>query len=120
MPILTAGNWNSEGATLAHATDKLETDDSEVMAALRAIYEERVGRHERAEPSAEQRQNAQEQLAGLHIGHHWGRFSGSPESRVATPHQHFPCADVQPPDHRGARGFPWLNGQHPLWNLEGD
>lgn len=63
----------AEGATLAHALDKLGTDDSGILAAVKALYRSTIGEDDRAVPDPQQRQNAQDQLHGFHISRSWFR-----------------------------------------------
>jgi hypothetical protein len=55
----------AEDATLAHALDRLGTDDSSVVEAVKALYRSVVGEDDRAVPGQQQRQDAQDQLHGL-------------------------------------------------------
>jgi hypothetical protein len=61
----------AEGATLAHALDKLGVDDHEVSEAVRALYRSRIGEDERAVPDAQQRQDALDRLQGFHLSRSW-------------------------------------------------
>jgi hypothetical protein len=63
----------AEGATLAHALDRLGTDDSAILAAVKALYHSVIGEDDRAVPDAQQRQDAQDQLYGFHISRNWLR-----------------------------------------------
>jgi hypothetical protein len=63
----------AEGATLAHAVDKLGTDDSGILAAVKALYRSVIGEDDRAVPDPQQRQDAQDQLHGFHISRNWFR-----------------------------------------------
>jgi hypothetical protein len=63
----------SEGATLAHAIDKLGIDDQNVAQAVKALYQSRLGDDDRAVPDAQQRQDAQDQLQGFHLSRSWFR-----------------------------------------------
>jgi len=64
----------SEGATLAHAIDKLGVDDADILKAIRAHYQSAIGEGDNAAPDAQQRQDALHQLHGFHISRSW--FSG--------------------------------------------
>lgn len=66
----------AEGASLAHAIDKLGTDDSDVVVAVRTVYQDRLGQDERARPSPEQQQEARDQLGDIHVHHHWQEWFG--------------------------------------------
>ena len=61
----------AEGATLAHALDKLGVDDREVSEALKALYRSRIGEDDRAVPDPQQRQDALDQLHGFHLSRSW-------------------------------------------------
>src|SRR5271166_5329384 len=63
----------AEGATFAHALDRLGTDDSSVLQAVKALYRSVVGEDDRAIPGPQQRQDAQDQLHGFHISRNWFR-----------------------------------------------
>jgi hypothetical protein len=63
----------AEGATLAHALDKLHVDDDAIALAVKAHYQSTIGDDERAVPTPQQRQEAQEQLHGFHISRGWFR-----------------------------------------------
>src|SRR5215469_14139158 len=52
----------AEGATLAHALDKLGTDDGDTMGAVKAHYRSVIGDDDRAVPSSQQQQDARDQL----------------------------------------------------------
>jgi hypothetical protein len=57
----------AECNTLNRAIRKLTGADENVRAALRAVYEQRVGTDETARPSAEQAQAARHELFGIHV-----------------------------------------------------
>jgi hypothetical protein len=61
----------TEGATLAHALDKLEINDREVSEAVKALYRSRIGEDDRAVPDPLQRQDARDQLHGFHLSRSW-------------------------------------------------
>lgn len=61
----------AEGATLAHALDKLGVDDSAISGAVEALYRSRIGEDERAVPDEQQRQDALGELQGFHISRSW-------------------------------------------------
>lgn len=61
----------AEGATLAHALDKLQVDDGAVSNAVKALYQSRIGEDERAAPDAQQRQDALDDLQGFHVSRSW-------------------------------------------------
>jgi hypothetical protein len=61
----------AEGATLAHAVDKLQTDDDEVVRAVRDLYLARIDEEERAAPDTQQQEGTREQLYGLHLSGGW-------------------------------------------------
>jgi hypothetical protein len=63
----------AEGATLAHAIDKLGIDDREVSETVRALYRSRIGDDDRAVPDQQQRQDALDQLQGFHLSRSWFR-----------------------------------------------
>ena len=63
----------AEGATLAHALDKLGVDDPDISQAVKTLYESVIGEDDRAVPSQQQRQNAREQLHGFHLSRTWFR-----------------------------------------------
>jgi hypothetical protein len=63
----------AEGATLAHALDRLGCDDSSVEEAVKALFRSVVGEDDRAVPDQQQRQDAQGQLQGFHISRNWLR-----------------------------------------------
>jgi hypothetical protein len=63
----------AEGATLAHALDKLNVDDDGIAQAVKALYQSTIGEDERAAPNPQQRQEAQDQLHGFHISRSWFR-----------------------------------------------
>jgi hypothetical protein len=63
----------SEGASQAHAVDTLKTDSPEIISMVRKVYESTLGQDERAVPTAEERQSAEEQLSGLHLSTGWFR-----------------------------------------------
>jgi len=48
----------AEGATLAHALDKLGVDDPDISQAVKTLYESVIGEDDRAVPSQQQQQNA--------------------------------------------------------------
>lgn len=64
----------AEGATLAHALDKLPVDDNGIADAVKAQYRAAIGEDDRAVPDAQQCQNALGQLHGFHISR--TRFRG--------------------------------------------
>lgn len=64
----------AEGATLAHALDKLQVDDASIASAVKAQYQATIGEDDRAVPDGQQRQDALDQLHGFHISH--SRFRG--------------------------------------------
>jgi hypothetical protein len=61
----------AQGASLAHALDSLAIDDTEIMESIKAVYRGQIGEDDRAVPDEEQRQNAQAQLHGFHLGRSW-------------------------------------------------
>jgi len=61
----------AEGSSLAHAVEKLPSSDAEVVTTVRAVYKAHIGEDERATPDPEQRQEAEEQLRGLHLTRGW-------------------------------------------------
>jgi hypothetical protein len=61
----------AEGATLAHAIDKLGVDDREVSEAVKALNRSRIGEDDRAVPNPQQRQDALDQLHGFHLSRSW-------------------------------------------------
>ena len=63
----------ADGATLAHAIDKLRIDDSNVLDAVKAMYRDAIGGDDRAVPDEQQRQDAASQLHGFHISRSWFR-----------------------------------------------
>jgi hypothetical protein len=63
----------ADGATLAHAIDKLGIDDSDVLDAVKAMYRNAIGEGDRAVPNEEQRQDAASQLHGFHFSRSWFR-----------------------------------------------
>jgi hypothetical protein len=63
----------AEGATLAHALDKLAIDDHEVSQAVKALYRSRIGEDDRAAADEQQQQNALDQLQGFHLSRRWFR-----------------------------------------------
>ena len=63
----------ADGATLAHAIDKLGIDDSDGLDAVIAMYRNAIGEGDRAVPNEEQRQDAASQLHGFHISRSWFR-----------------------------------------------
>jgi hypothetical protein len=65
----------AEGVDLNHAVGKLAVADEQVIAAIRAVYASRVGNEEKAQPSEDQRSDAQTELFGLHLrgDHFWQR-----------------------------------------------
>jgi hypothetical protein len=66
----------AEGATLAHAIDKLEIDDHDIADAVKALYQTRVGEDDRAVPSQQQRQDALDELHGFHLSRSWFKSPG--------------------------------------------
>lgn len=71
----------ADGATLAHALDKLGVDDPEISQAVKASYESMIGDDERTVPSQQQRQDARDQLHGFHLSRNWFRGrSGADQS----------------------------------------
>lgn len=63
----------ADGATLAHALDKLGVDDPTIAQAVKALYQSTIGEDDRRAPSPEQRQNARDQLHGFHLSRNWFR-----------------------------------------------
>ena len=63
----------AEGATLAHALDKLAVDDEGIAEAARALYRGVIGEDDRAVPDPQQRQDALDQLHGFHLSRSWFR-----------------------------------------------
>ena len=63
----------ADGATLAHALDKLGVDDPEISQAVKAVYQSAIGEDDRRVPSQLQRQNARDQLHGFHLSRNWFR-----------------------------------------------
>jgi hypothetical protein len=61
------------GATLAHALDKLPTDDSGVAEAVKEQYQATVGTDSRAAPDPQHQQDARDQLHGFHVSRSWFR-----------------------------------------------
>jgi len=61
----------AEGAALAHALDKLGTNDSAISGAAKALYQSRIGDDERAVPDTQQRQDALDELQGFHLSRSW-------------------------------------------------
>jgi len=61
----------AEGASLAHALDRLGIDDTEILESVKALYHSKIGEDDRSVPDAEQRQDAQEQLHGFHLSRSW-------------------------------------------------
>lgn len=64
----------AEGATLAHAMDKLGIDDDGIVKTIRTFYQNVIGEDDRAVPDAQQRQDALDQLRGFHLSR--GRLPG--------------------------------------------
>ena len=69
----------ADGATLTHAMDKLDVDDPDITAAVRASYEGMIGDDERTVPSQQQRQDARDQLHGFHLSRNWFRGRSGPD-----------------------------------------
>ena len=63
----------ADGATLAHALDKLGVDDPEISQAVKASYESMIGEDDRRVPSQQQRQDAKDRLHGFHLSRAWFR-----------------------------------------------
>jgi hypothetical protein len=63
----------ADGATLAHALDKLGVDDPAISQAVKAVYQAAIGEDDRRVPSQLQRQNARDQLHGFHLSRSWFR-----------------------------------------------
>jgi hypothetical protein len=63
----------SEGATLAHAIDKLGIDEHDIAQAVKSLYHSRIGDDDRAVPDAQQRQDALDELQGFHVSRSWFR-----------------------------------------------
>jgi hypothetical protein len=61
----------AEGATLAHALDKLGINDSAISGAAKVLYQSRIGDDERAVPDTQQRQDALDELQSFHISRNW-------------------------------------------------
>ncbi len=61
----------AEGATLAHALDKLGTDDGDTVGAVKAHYRAVIGDDDRAVPSPQQQQDARDQMNGFHLSRSW-------------------------------------------------
>jgi hypothetical protein len=61
----------AEGASLAHALDRLGTDDTDILESVKALYRGKIGEDDRAVPDAELRQDAQAQLHGFHLSRSW-------------------------------------------------
>lgn len=61
----------AEGATLAHALDKLPVDDDGITRAVKAQYRGPIGEDDRAVPDPGQRQDARNQLHGFHVSRSW-------------------------------------------------
>lgn len=61
----------AEGATLAHALDRLGTDEASILESVKALYHSEIGEDDRAVPDAEQRQDAQAQMYGFHLSRSW-------------------------------------------------
>ena len=61
----------AEGVTLAHAADKLGTDDHEILSAVKAQYRAAIGDDDRAVPDQQQRRSALEHLQGFHLSRSW-------------------------------------------------
>jgi hypothetical protein len=71
----------ADGATLAHALDKLGVDDPDISQAVKALYQSAIGEDDRQVPSQQQRQNARDQLHGFHLSRSWFRgLSGADQS----------------------------------------
>ena len=66
----------AEGATLAHAIDKLEIDDHDIADAVKALYQSRIGEDDRAVPDQQQRQDALDELHGFHLSRSWFKSPG--------------------------------------------
>jgi len=63
----------ADGATLAHALDKLGVDDPDIAQAVKALCQSTIGEDERRVPSQQQRQDARDQLHGFHLSRAWLR-----------------------------------------------
>jgi hypothetical protein len=71
----------ADGATLAHALDKLKVDDPDIAQAVKTLYQSTIGEDDRRVPSPQQRQNARNQLHGFQIRRTWfGGWTGGTQS----------------------------------------
>jgi hypothetical protein len=61
----------AEGATLAHAIDKLGINDPDIAQAVKALYQSRIGEDDRAVPDDQQRQDARDELHGFRLSQSW-------------------------------------------------
>jgi hypothetical protein len=76
----------AEGASLAHALDRLGTDDTDILESMKALYHSKMGEDDRCVPDAEQRQDAQAQLHGFHLSRSWlGRLHARPPVPARRP-----------------------------------
>jgi hypothetical protein len=69
----------ADGATLAHALDKLDVDDPDISQAVKAVYQSAIGEDDQRVPSQVQRQNARDQLHGFHLSRTWFRGRSGPD-----------------------------------------
>ena len=69
----------ADGATLAHALDKLDVDDPDISQAVKAVYQNAIGEDDQRVPSQLQRQNARDQLHGFHLSRNWFRGRSGPD-----------------------------------------
>lgn len=61
----------AEGATLAHALDKLQSPDEEIARTVRLVYQARVGEGEKAAPDEAVKKASHDELGGLHLRRGW-------------------------------------------------
>ena len=69
----------ADGATLAHALDKLDVDDPDISQAVKAVYQNAIGEDDQRVPSQLQQQNARDQLHGFHLSRNWFRGRSGPD-----------------------------------------